>query len=814
MPGGGLLAPLRLLVLVHVPGALALPTSSSMAPAGGALAPAGLPALAAGGEAQQAAAALVQQHVDSVVGTDVWGTRDGIAFDDFCATSNDGCWPSSFLLGNAKSGTSAVAMALYQSGQVQLGRPDPITNASMPVRGWGSTGRVKEPHAFDAYLLGSSTSPDQYTRLFRRSGATAPAPSFLDATPSYFSSPEAPSALARAMPAHLLARARFVVILREPVARSLNWFNHMRASVSAAVDPEHVRSDCFRKVQRNFGTEDGNVTFDAVTRCAIASRDLYVKWGSYIDGIESWTRRISRKQLLVLSHDTLLNEPERAMGMVTTHYGVGATRPSGVQHMGADYVSNDVVEVVRCDTLAALRYHFIEPNEQLYARLNSDRHRGHAPDVEEPFPEFHVQVPCADYEITTRQRTSWERGSVPMPMDASTLAETSTTSTTLTAEGESDDSKLQRLGVFDHMAPHRPIIFGVITGGGMEQRYGSIAKTWCGPHLAACVYFSNVSTRATEASPANTVDIVQEAIAEHGYPAWSLRSEHYWPIYRSAQLRFLPALHWLRERVLADPAQNPRTAQYFGDAKWILLVDDDTFVFYHNLATHLASLDHTSQIYTGLVSPSFWIPTNLTYNGHGEENRDGYVNSYDLFVNGGSGSIFSRGALLALDTQECVNEMKPDGRWWQYQSDWAIGSCARRRNIFPRPADRGLFNQFICVDGSNRPFYCETYEDREKRSGSEGMIAWDRTTPARSLSDSLDGPLVAPCTIHPIKKVEGYLYLWQHYSSSWYEKTKNVTTKLRDSLNIAPMRLRDVRITTVDSHSPMVSMRATPLTSI
>ena len=512
----------------------------------------------------------------------------------------------------------------------------------------------------------------------------------------------------------------------------------------------------------------------------------------------------------MLSHDTLLSEPERAMGMVTAHYGVGATRPEHVQRIGADYISDDVVEVVRCDTLATLRFHFIGPNQQLYARLNSDRHRGHAPDVEEPFPEFHVQVPCAELEITTRQRASWEQGTTQMPMDASKLVTAS--SMTATAEAESDDAKLQRLGVFDHMAPHRPIIFGVITGGGMEERYGSIAKTWCGPHLAACVYFSNVSVSATEASPASTIDIVQEAITEHGYPAWSLRSERYWPVYRSAQLRFLPALHWLRKRVMADPVHNPKTSQYFGDAKWILLVDDDTFVFYHNLATHLGSMDHTQSIYTGLVSPSFWIPTNLTYNGHGEENRDGYVNSYDLFVNGGSGSIFSRGALLALDTQECVNEMRPDGRWWQYQSDWAIGSCARRRNIFPRPADRGLFNQFICVDGSNRPFYCETYEDREKRDGSEGMIAWDRTSPARSLSDSLDGPLVAPCTIHPIKKVEGFLYLWQHYSSSWYEKTKNVTTMLRDSLNIAPMRMRDVRITTVDSHTvPMVAMRSTPL---
>ena len=61
-------------------------------------------------------------------------------------------------------------------------------------------------------------------------------------------------------------------------------------------------------------------------------------------------------------------------------------------------------------------------------------------------------------------------------------------------------------------------------------------------------------------------------------------------------------------------------------------------------------------------SPSSWIPTNLSYVGHVDGIRpDGFVNSYDLFINGGSGSVFSRAAILDLDTSECVEEMKPTG---------------------------------------------------------------------------------------------------------------------------------------------------------
>ena len=78
---------------------------------------------------------------------------------------------------------------------------------------------------------------------------------------------------------------------------------------------------------------------------------------------------------------------------------------------------------------------------------------------------------------------------------------------------ETDDHMLDRLGLFDTLRPAQPILFGVVTGGGMEERYGALART-CGPALAACLYFSNSSSKASPAVPATTIDIVDE---ERGY---------------------------------------------------------------------------------------------------------------------------------------------------------------------------------------------------------------------------------------------------------------------------------------------------------
>ncbi len=69
-----------------------------------------------------------------------------------------------------------------------------------------------------------------------------------------------------------------------------------------------------------------------------------------------------------------------------------------------------------------------------------------------------------------------------------------------------------------------------------------------------------------------------------------------------------------------------------------------------------------------------------------------------LFVNGGGGSIFSKAGLLAMNTEQCLNNSMPGMLWWKWQSDWMIGACAHSGGMTPLRQPKGRFNQFVCTD--------------------------------------------------------------------------------------------------------------------
>ena len=112
--------------------------------------------------------------------------------------------------------------------------------------------------------------------------------------------------LDRMMPSPLMAKARFVVMLREPVARALSAFNHVRlwASVndasSAKAGPDGGPLHCVQTMQSASRTRDGNISFAQMTACTINNpSELMVSAGHYADHLERWTRHVARRNLLV-----------------------------------------------------------------------------------------------------------------------------------------------------------------------------------------------------------------------------------------------------------------------------------------------------------------------------------------------------------------------------------------------------------------------------------------------------------------------------------------------------------------------------------
>jgi hypothetical protein len=118
-----------------------------------------------------------------------------------------------------------------------------------------------------------------------------------------------------------------------------------------------------------------------------------------------------------------------------------------------------------------------------------------------------------------------------------------------------------------------------------------------------------------------------------------------------AQYRFLPALlHVQRSAAVRS-----------GAFRWVVLVDDDAFVFTPRLLWILARLDASKPIYAGDFGSS------------------GEAVALDIphFGCGGGGSVLSLAALQRMDVASCLARYHASCM----QSDWMIGGCARVHNV-------------------------------------------------------------------------------------------------------------------------------------
>jgi len=242
-------------------------------------------------------------------------------------------------------------------------------------------------------------------------------------------------------------------------------------------------------------------------------------------------------------------------------------------------------------------------------------------------------------------------------------------------------------------------------------------SSWCSA-LAACIYFSDAQ------NPSGNPPTV--SINFDGLPSLD--------VYELAQLRYVPILDYMRELVLSNHEG------FFSNVKWVVLCDDDTYTFYHNLWYSIAGLDHTSNIYTGDVIPDEWLP--VSQDGSGKYLG---VQSNIIFINGGAGSIFSKAGLIAMNTAQCVNNSMPGNSWWKWQSDWMIGACAANAGMKPTYHPKGRFNQFVCADSDVQ--FCEDIHVSEYEQ---------------------------PCTLHPIRIPSSMYLLWNTYPNSTTEFVRNV----------------------------------------
>jgi len=290
-----------------------------------------------------------------------------------------------------------------------------------------------------------------------------------------------------------------------------------------------------------------------------------------------------------------------------------------------------------------------------------------------------------------------------------------------------------------HISGQPPIIFGVLTGAAMLERARGILHTWCAD-VNACFFCSDQDNTTWAADPDHFPYDMKP-----WYPMYDFITEKKQVAYAVAQARFMLCVREMRRLVINPPDDR------FKKVKWVAQVDDDTYVFYHNLMLELGRHDPEDKIYTGQVAPDFWLPVHQ--DGFGRELA---IAAPDPFVLGGSGSIFSVGMIRELDIDYCINASLPGELWERWQSDWMLGACAKRQGWDPVPGTPGKFVQFACTSDE---FHIQPCKD----------------DPAPLDLAIYNSTFDDPAVVHPVSTHGAVLYLREMYPDSATKPVGNLS---------------------------------------
>lgn len=295
-----------------------------------------------------------------------------------------------------------------------------------------------------------------------------------------------------------------------------------------------------------------------------------------------------------------------------------------------------------------------------------------------------------------------------------------------------------------HIKGQPTIIFGVLTGGAMMERSQGVLDTWCSD-IDACFFCSDFDNTTWAHHPDTFAYDMKP-----WYPMYDFITEEKQVAYAVAQARFMLCVREMKRLVVAPPAGDQR----FDKLEWVAQVDDDTYVFYHNLKLELSRHDPQDKIYTGQVAPDFWLPVHQ--DGFGRELA---IAAPDPFVLGGSGSIFSVGMIRELDLDWCINASMPGGLWERWQSDWMLGACAKRQGWDPVPGSPGKYVQFACTSDEYHIQPCK-----------DDPAPLDLAIYNSTFND--------PAVVHPVSTHGAVLYLRETYPNSATQPVGNLSMKM------------------------------------
>ena len=178
-----------------------------------------------------------------------------------------------------------------------------------------------------------------------------------EASPYYLFHPVAPRRVAELNPA-----ARLIVMLRDPVARTLSHYNHARKFSLEELPLEEALA---REEERLAGAAHALVS-DQVQTIPAHQYFSYKARGQYAEQLEAWLRFFPPEQILVLQSELVFRNPELELRRVVKFLGLPSLPPAPLGRLNTAAYPPASSELV-----AALERHFAPWNSRLATLLEA-----------------------------------------------------------------------------------------------------------------------------------------------------------------------------------------------------------------------------------------------------------------------------------------------------------------------------------------------------------------------------------------------------------------------------------------------------------
>jgi hypothetical protein len=332
------------------------------------------------------------------------GTSNNVAADELLPFDV----PNFFLIGSSKSGTTSLFDLLTK-------HPEICTATKKEYRYFTSNTNFSHPG-----------SKRRYTDFFAVSKLhnCTEGNYTIDGTPYYILHKEAAQHLAAAYSPESLAQKKFMLVLRDPVARQFSWYLHqIRECKNEIIATFQNATAKYSKKERMFVYDKVDICKHPLCRevdCKsmpanenlketaqshllsfpeYVDKYMHINYGIFAEHIKDWTQYIRRDQLFVFNGQTLYKDTDDTMHRLATFlglkhdWGVNVTLPKINTNDGG------VQAEFPCSLYDKLEAYYRPHNEALYALMAA----GGGPATEPPFPKFvSSRKICTDVAVASK----------------------------------------------------------------------------------------------------------------------------------------------------------------------------------------------------------------------------------------------------------------------------------------------------------------------------------------------------------------------------------------------------------------------------